>query len=179
MAEVASIRTKNPGAMWGGSRANKWGATDTIGLNDGLKQGNNIAVFPTFVQGAAAQFDLWRAAYTGMSLSAAITKWSGGNSSPQYMAFLERTTGIHGVDTITPALLASPRGRALMKAQAQWEAGKPYPMTDTEWQTAQHMVFPGSVPAPPPDIPKPVPVPAAPPATGFWASLKSIFVRKA
>jgi hypothetical protein len=29
-----------------------------------------------------------------------------------------------------------------MKAQAQWEAGKPYPMTDAEWRQAQAMVFP-------------------------------------
>jgi hypothetical protein len=58
--EPASIRYKNPGAMWGGSAlAKKWGANQTVGLNDGLGQGNNIAVFPTMVKGAAAQIDLW------------------------------------------------------------------------------------------------------------------------
>lgn len=179
MADPASIRYKNPGAMWGGSRADKWGATAAQVLNDGLGQGNNIAIFPTFVQGAAAQFDLWKSNYSGMTLDAAIRKWSGGNSSPAYMTFLKSQTGIGINDVVTIALLASPTGLALMKSQARWEAGKPYPMTDAEWQTAQHMVFPGSVPAPPPDIPKSVPVAVAPPATGFWASLKNIFVRKA
>jgi len=137
--EPASIRYKNPGAMWGGRRANKWGAVSDVVLKDG--QANHIAVFPNFVQGAAAQFDLWRAAYTGMSLGAAIRKWSGGNSSSAYMKFLNQRTGIKSLDTITVELLAGPKGLALMKAQAQWEAGKPYPMTDAQWEEAQRMVF--------------------------------------
>lgn len=147
MTEPASIRYKNPGAMWGGSRANKWGAVDDIVLKDG--QSNHIAVFPTTVQGAAAQFDLWRAAYTGLSLQAAIAKWSGGNSSATYMKFLTGKTGIAAGDRITETMLASPKGLALMKAQAQWEAGRAYPMTDAEWQQAQAMVFKGA-PAPQP-----------------------------
>src|SRR3954469_15104249 len=73
MREPVSIRTNNPGAMWGGKRANKWGATADLILHDG--QSNHIAVFPTRVQGAAAQFDLWRGGYTGMTLAAAIHKW--------------------------------------------------------------------------------------------------------
>jgi hypothetical protein len=135
---AVSIRTNNPGAMWGGKRAEKWGATDDLILKDG--QNNHIAVFPTKVQGAAAQFDLWRANYTGLTLLAAIKKWSGGNSSPNYVAFLKKH-GVNFNDLITVDFLASPAGLSLMKAQAQWEAGTPYPMTDAEWQTAQAMVF--------------------------------------
>jgi hypothetical protein len=30
-----------------------------------------------------------------------------------------------------------------MKAQAQWEAGKPYPLSDAQWQQAQAAVFKG------------------------------------
>ena len=140
MTEPVSIRTNNPGAMWGGTRAKKWGATDDLLLHDG--QRNHIAVFPTKVQGAAAQFDLWRSNYTGMTLGAAIRKWSGGNSSPDYAVFLERHAGIASLEPVTAALLGSPRGLALMKAQAHWEAGKAYPMTDAEWTAAQAMVFP-------------------------------------
>lgn len=139
MSEPVSIRTNNPGAMWGGKRANKWGATADLILHDG--QSNHIAVFPTRVQGAAAQFDLWRGGYTGMTLAAAIHKWSGHNSSPAYTAFLKKHTGLDPLDVITPQLLASPKGLALIKAQAQWEAGKPYPMSEAEWKTAQAMVF--------------------------------------
>lgn len=176
----ASIRYNNPGAMWGGKHANKWGATNTVGLNDGTGQGNTIGVFPTKVQGAAAQFDLWRIGYVGMSLSAAIRKWSGGNSSSAYMNFLNDKTGIRSTDTVTATLLAGPKGLALMKAQAQWEAGKPYPMSDAEWITAQNMVFPGANPAPPPDIPKATADPA-PVVTSRWsaivAAIVSIFKR--
>lgn len=143
--EPASIRYKNPGAMWGSPRATKWGATTTIALNDGTGQNNTIANFPTFVQGAAAQFDLWRAVYAGLTLTAAIKKWSGGNSSARYMDFLVKQTGIGAGVVITNDILAGPRGIKLMKAQAQWEAGKPYPMGDDEWKRAQDMVFRGAV----------------------------------
>jgi hypothetical protein len=171
MIEPVSIRTNNPGAMWGGKRAEKWGATDDIVLHDG--QNNHAAVFPTKVQGAAAQFDLWTS-YTGMTFGAAIAKWSGGNSSPQYVAFLARRTGISPTDVITVRLLSGPKGLELMKAQAQWEAGKSYPMTDAEWQVAQQMVFPGENPSPPPDVPKPIPVKVQP---SVWSSVVSLFKR--
>lgn len=175
MTEKASIRTNNPGAMWGGARADKWGATKAVVLNDGLGQGNNIAVFPTKVQGAAAQFDLWRASYSGLSLIGAIKKWSGGNSSIPYMSFLTKQTGIASTDIITTSLLAGGKGLALMKAQAQWEAGEPYPMTDAEWLLAQNMVFYGA------DPPKPVPSQPTPPKpepkapVNFWAKLIGLF----
>jgi hypothetical protein len=136
--------------MWGGAHAKKWGAIDDLVLKDG--QSNHIAVFPTKVKGAAAQLDLWRRAYTGMSLSAAVRKWSGGNSSTAYMTFLKKRTGIAQNDQVTDALLAGPKGLALMQAQAQWEAGEPYPMTNAEWEEARKLVFP----------PKPVPVIAKP-----------------
>ncbi|WP_438277756.1 hypothetical protein [Nitrobacter sp.] len=138
--EPASIRYKNPGAMWGGRHANTWGAVSDVVLKDG--QANHIAVFPDVVHGAAAQFALWKVGYCNMSLAAAIKKWSGHNSSAAYMAFLGKHVGITAETWITPALLASPKGLALMQAQAQWEAGKPYPMTETEWRRAQAMVFP-------------------------------------
>lgn len=180
-APPISIRTKNPGAMWGGARANKWGATADIMTGD--KEGNHIAVFPTFVDGAAAQFDLWRSNYTGLTLGSAIKKWSGGNSSPPYANFLVARTAILTTDTITTQLLAGPKGIALMKAQAAWESGKikdGYPMTDTEWQQAQAMVFKGAIP-PPPDIPKAKPSNPAPTKSVwgvFFSALVSIFKRK-
>lgn len=135
----ASIRYKNPGAQWPGARATKWGSTSYVTLDDG--QGNKIAVFPTFVQGAAAQFDLWASNYTGMTLKAAIDKWSGHNSPASYVAFLEKNTGISINTKVTKALLASPAGWKLLKAQSRWEAGQPIPMTDAEWQLAQTKVF--------------------------------------
>lgn len=143
MAEPASIRFKNPGAMWGKGNpiATRWGATGTVALADGLGQGNNIADFPDFIHGAAAQFDLWRTGYTNRTLRAAITRWSGGNWSQPYANSLVQKTGINLDDIMTPALLASPQGLALMKAQAWWEAGRPYPMSEADWATAQRLVF--------------------------------------
>lgn len=146
MGEPASIRFNNPGAMWGKGNpiAKKWGSTSTTNLNDGLGQGNNIAFFPTKVDGACAQFDLWRSGYCGRSLKAAILKWSGGNWSQPYADFLTKQTGLSMETPITVGLLASSLGWRLMKAQAQWEAGKFYPLSDLEWQSAQSRVFNGA-----------------------------------
>jgi hypothetical protein len=135
--EPASIRYKNPGAQWPGPRATKWGSVKSVRLKDG----NKIAVFPDFVHGAAAQFDLWVSGYIGLRLSAAIDKWSGHNSPASYVAFLEKRTGIPMRTLVTRDLLSSPQGWKLLKAQSRWEAGKEIPMTDEEWQQAQAMVF--------------------------------------
>lgn len=141
--EPASIRYNNPGAMWGGNKiSRKWGERGNVALEDGTGQGNHIAIFPDVVHGAAAQFDLWHHGYTGTTLKAAIRKWSGGNSSLAYMTFLEQHTGLLANAVVNDALLASPTGIKLLKAQAQWEAGKPYPMTDEQWAEAQRLVYP-------------------------------------
>jgi len=145
MAKIpAAIRYKNPGAMWPGKVATKWGSTSYVTLNDG--QGNKIAVFPTFVQGAAAQFDLWATKYTtGETLKQLIDRWSGHNSPADYVRFLEARTGTSVDTVVTRAFLASPAGWKLLKAQSRWEAGQEMPMTDDDWQQAQKMVFDGAV----------------------------------
>ena len=176
MPEPVSIRYKNPGAMWGGNKiAKKWGATADVLLHDG--EANHAAVFPTKVQGAAAQFDLWRNLYCGMSLESAIRKWCGGNSPAAYVSFLKIHADISETEIITQTLLKGPKGLALMKAQAQWEAGRPYPMTDAEWRQAQNLVFPGYNPAVPPDIPAPKPAQAPSGWSAILAAILSIFKR--
>lgn len=142
--EPASIRYNNPGAMWGGSAlARKWGATKTVGLNDGMGQGNNIAVFPSKVRGAAAQFDLWKTSknYRNRTLKAAITTWSGGNWVPSYLKFLkDRVPGLTNETIMNDAYMSAPTGVQFCKAQAWHEAGKPYPMSQAEWVEAQKLV---------------------------------------
>lgn len=142
---AASIRYNNPGAMWGGNAlVRKWGATANVGLKDGTGQGNTIAVFPSKVAGACAQFDLWRSSknYRNKRLADAIRTWSGGNSVNAYIAFLTaRVPGLTAGTVINAAYLKSPNGIALMKAQAWHEAGEKYPMTDAEWAQAQAKVF--------------------------------------
>jgi hypothetical protein len=177
MTDPASIRYKNPGAMWPGARATKWGSTHYETLNDG--QGNKIAVFPTFVQGAAAQFDLWASNYTGMTLRAAIDKWSGHNSPTSYVSFLEQNTGISINATVTRELLASPAGWKLLKAQSRWEAGKPIPMTDAEWQEAQALVFGHAAAKPAAPSPNPIPSPPPKPAAAAPAIPKTAPAKKA
>lgn len=135
--DPVSIRTNNPGAMWMGPVAAQFGASG----RQSLPGGNNAAIFDDPVNGAAAHFALLGKNYAGMPLSGAIAKWSGGNSSPAYTNFIGKQTGL-GPDTVlTPELLAGPQGLALAKAQAHWEAGKAYPLSDEQWQTAQAKAY--------------------------------------
>lgn len=162
--EPASIRTKNPGAMWGrtGPRPSsdktvatnavlplKWGSKETIYLSDGTGQGNNIAVFPTYVQGICAQLDLWRSSkhYKNKAFKDAIRTWSGGNNVEDYIAFvLKRVPGMKRDTIMDDAFWRSKMGLAFLKAQAWHEAGKPYPAPDADWLEAQRRVMGGPKP---------------------------------
>lgn len=138
----ASVRNNNPGAQWPGSVASQFGATGSQNLADG----NKIATFPTPVHGAAAQFALLNKNYVGIPLSQAITKWSGGNSSPAYVASIAKDTGLSPGTVITPDLLQGDKGVQLAKAMAKVETGRPYPMSDAQWKQGQSLAFNGEQP---------------------------------
>jgi type IV secretory pathway VirB2 component (pilin) len=142
----ASIRYKNPGAMWGSALARKWGATKQVNLADGTGQNNNIAVFPTYVQGICAQLDLWRTSkhYRNKPFKDAIRVWSGGNHVESYIAFvLKRVPGMTRDTIMNDAFWRSPMGIAFLKAQAWHEAGREYPAPAADWIEAQRRVFAG------------------------------------
>lgn len=148
----ASIRYKNPGAMWGSKLAIKWGASPrAVSLNDGTGQGNNIAVFPTYVQGICAQLDLWRTSknYKNKEFEDAIAIWSGGNHVESYIKFvLDRVPGMTRKTVMNDAFWNSPMGIAFLKAQAWHEAGQRYPAPDADWIEAQRRVMGGVEPEP-------------------------------
>ncbi len=133
----ASIRYNNPGGQYPGPSARQFNTTGTETIGGGHK----IAVFATPEEGAAAQFHLLNNSYTGMPLGQAISKWSGGNAGPAYTDFVSKQTGISPDTVLTPEFLSSPQGIALAKAQAHWEAGRPSPLTDEQWTTAQKMAY--------------------------------------
>ena len=139
-----SIRSGNPGAMWPGSSAMKFGSTRSLNLADG--QGNKIAVFDNPVAGAAAQFDLLSQKYVGKTLGAAIRQWSGGNSSEGYAKTVADAMGISSGDRLTPEILNSPKGVVLARAMAKWEAGREFPLSDDQWRQAQAWAFNGQKP---------------------------------
>lgn len=137
----ASLRYNNPGAMYPGPSSRKFGstATETIG------GGHKIAVFDDPVKGAAAQFDLLSRAYAGLPLSQAIAKWSGGNSSPAYTAQIAKVLGIDPNTVLSAEFLADPaKAVPLARTMAQWEAGRPYPLTDEQWAAAHSMATSGA-----------------------------------
>jgi hypothetical protein len=149
--QPASIRYKNPGAMWGSAHAEKWGAINGgkgVPLADGTGQGNTIAQFPTFVAGIAAQIALWRTSrYRNKKFKEAIIPWSGGNNVPSYIALVAKhVPGFTGDTVIDDALLQGPSGIPFLKAQAWHEAGKEYPAPDADWIEARRLVFGGAPP---------------------------------
>lgn len=145
MTEPASIRYKNPGAMWGNAIAVKWGASPkAVMLSDGKGQGNNIAVFPTYVQGICAQLDLWRTSknYRNKSFAEAIAIWSGGNDVESYIAFVQsHVPGLSRNTIMDDVFWRGPMGVEFLKAQAWHEAGQQYPASDADWLDAQITVF--------------------------------------
>lgn len=179
MSIPVSIRTKNPGAMWPGAISKQFGSTEFEQLHDA--QGNKAAIFPTFEQGGAAQFALWAKKYSGMRLSQAIFMWSGHNSSPAYAAFLiKHVPGLSMDVVLTRAFFAGEQGRQFMAAQAQWEAGQPYPMTDAQWLKAQQIAFGQAKPDVPlpPDIQKPETAPKPAPqerVSPLWGAVSLLF----
>jgi hypothetical protein len=182
--EPASIRYKNPGAMWGSALAIKWGAQKkAVVLNDGKGQGNNIAVFPTYVQGICAQLDLWRTSkhYRNKRFCDAIAIWSGGNSVESYIKFvLVRVPGMTRNTVMDDAFWRSQMGIAFLKAQAWHEAGKQYPAPDADWIEAQRLVFAdGAAPIipPPPDV-EPVPPVKSSWLSVIFAAIAAIFKRE-
>jgi len=159
--EPASIRHKNPGAMWGGAHAKKWGALNSgkgTSLADGTGQGNTIATFPTFAAGIAAQVALWRTArYRNKPFAEAIVPWSGNNNVPSYIRLVaKRVPGFTGKTVINDAFLLGPHGIEFLKAQAYHEAGKEYPASAADWAEGLKIGFGNATP------PKVVAKPAAP-----------------
>jgi hypothetical protein len=143
--EPASIRYRNPGAMWGNALARKWGAeAKAVTLNDGKGQGNNIAVFPTYVAGICAQMDLWRTSpnYRNKRFADAIAIWSGHNSVESYISFVtSRAPGMTRDTVMDDAFWRGPLAIPFLKAQSGHEAGKPIPAPDADWIEAQRRVF--------------------------------------
>lgn len=149
--EPASIRYKNPGAMWGNALAIKWGAAKkAVVLHDNKGQGNNIAVFPTFRQGICAQLDLWRSSpnYKNKRFRDAIHIWDGGNNTPSYITYVKaRVPGITPDTVMDTSFWKGPMGIPFLKAQAGHEAGRVYPAPEEDWEAARRRVF-SNVPTP-------------------------------
>lgn len=138
----ASIRTNNPGAMYPGPSAKKFGSRryESLHSHDGE---HKIACFDSPIDGAAAQFHLLSSPqYTGRTIKEAITKWCGGFYASTYISVLEQNSGVTRNTRLTADLVKNPAvAIPLAKAMALQEAGKPYPMSDEDWQKAHEKVF--------------------------------------
>ena len=133
----ASIRTNNPGAMWYAAWQKKYGVLGKQNLADGLGQGNNAAMFPTPEAGAAAQFELLqRYGAKGWDLRKAITTWSGGNSSDQYVGSVAGKLGMSPDAKLADLMGNQDTATRLAKYMAVQEAGKAFPMNDKQWGSA-------------------------------------------
>lgn len=169
MTEPASIRYKNPGAMWGGNPwSKKWGELGNVALADGTGQDNHIAVFPSYVAGICAQIDLWRGSshYKNKPFAEGIATWSGHNSVESYVALVtKRVPGMTRNTIMNDEFWRGPMAIPFLKAQAFHEAGREYPAPDSDWIEAQRRVLSGAMGAPlppPPDVPRPLPKPPTP-----------------
>lgn len=141
-----SVQANNPGGMWPGPSAKKFGMVSEYQTGD--RQGNKIAVFPDALHGAAAQFDLLKSKYVGKTVKDAIKTWSGGNSSEAYAKRVAMAAGLAVDDVLTEDTLKGQKGIDFAKAMAFHEAGAHYPLTDDQWREAQNVAINGtSLPA--------------------------------
>jgi hypothetical protein len=129
----ASERYHNPGAQYPSREAAQFGQ-----LGYGIIGGDHkIATFPSPVNGAASNFDLLYRRYTGMTIGAAGTKWTGSNGF-----------GVPGYDAnllISKGMLEQPdQAIALLKAIAGRESGKGDALSSEQWTHAHAMFRVGS-----------------------------------
>lgn len=157
----ASIRNRNPGAMYPGRSAKRFGSTahEVLRSKDGV---HKIATFPSDIHGAAAMFHLLgNGGYVGKTIEGAIRKWCGGYYASTYVNVLETKGGVKSSDVLTLAMLhRQDVAIPLCRAMAWQEAGRDYPLDDAGWMTAHTMAF-GEAEAPKfaphNDVPSPKP----------------------
>lgn len=170
----ASIRNKNPGAMYPGKSAKKFGSTsyETLKSKDGV---HKIATFPTSTHGAAAQFDLLARVYTGMTIEKAITKWCGNFYAPTYLKVLKDRADVTPETVLTRAMLADHEfAIPFAKAMAWQEAGCDFPLKDDEWLEAHQMAMGRESAAPGWNPRNDVPTPKLETRRApFWARIKA------
>lgn len=159
----ASIRNKNPGAMYPGPSARKFGSRSfqTLKSHDGV---HKIATFPSDVQGAAALFDLLSSpsyANGQRTLKECITKWCGGYYVGTYLKVLEEKAGISADSVLTRDMLADPTiAVPIGRAMAWQEAGRDYPLDEAGWAQGHALAFPTAAPYVAPEAvtpPEPLP----------------------
>lgn len=137
----ASIRNHNPGAMYPGPSAKRFGSAsfETLRSKDGV---HKIATFPTHQHGAAAMFHLLSTRYVGLPIDKAIAKWCGGYYVSTYLKVLEQKSGVKASDTLTLAMLRDHAVAVpIARAMAWQEAGRDYPLSEQEWVEAHGMAF--------------------------------------
>jgi hypothetical protein len=153
----ATIRNNNPGALFPGPSAKRYGgAKEPEILRVGAKS-YPIVRFPTAVHGAAALFhNLFNARdkrgyyYRGQTLGKAIETWCGELNAQSYLALIKSQTGMVPGHTLSEEFLRDPdRAIPLAKAMAWHEAGTNFPLDDMGWRTAHVMAF-GEATAPEP-----------------------------
>jgi hypothetical protein len=129
----ASFRYNNPGAQYPSTEAARFGQTG-FGIIGG---GHKIARFPSPVNGAASNFDLLNRKYTGMTIGAAGTKWTGayGFGVPGYDPNSMLTKAM--LDDVSQAI-------PLLKAIAGRESGRGNNLTEEQWRQAHAMFKLGS-----------------------------------
>ena len=96
------------------------------------------------VHGAAAQFDLLNRRYTGMTLAAAIKKWSGGNHWQNYVAGVVKKTGLKPNTVLTKEMMQNPQTAIpLTIAMSQHEVGRKGVMSEQHWLKAHQFFMSG------------------------------------
>lgn len=132
----ASVRYNNPGAAKPSPDDEKYGI-EGYGIIGG---GHTIGKFPTVVHGAAANFDLWKRRYVGLTLQEAINKWRGRNGSLNVPSGFDPNMKLTADQLNDKDFMIK-----LFKGMAKHEAGRKISITDNQWNQAYDMFRAGGV----------------------------------
>jgi hypothetical protein len=137
----APIRNRNPGAMYGGEAAKRFGSIGTQSLLGGKHQ---IAQFPTAVHGAAANYwNLANKGYVGLTVRDAMVRWSGGYRDVPGPAGKYDPNMVITRAMVNDPKFAVPFLRAIASAEAP---GGENVLTAEQWKTAHDWFLAGGPP---------------------------------
>lgn len=126
----ATIRYNNPLGAWPSSADNQFGILGYGNLKDG--EGNKIGRFPSPVHGAAANLNLLRRKYKGLTMREVVDKWRGRPKTPVPLGFYEH-------EVLDDSILNNQAKTInLLQEMAKHESPN-FNMADSQWEAAVEM----------------------------------------
>ncbi len=126
----ATIRYNNPLGAWPSDADNQFGILGYGNLKDG--EGNKIGRFPSVVHGAAANLNLLRRKYKGLTMREVVDKWRGRKGTPVPL-------GLYENEVLDDSILNNKARTINLLQQMAKHESRNFEMTESQWEAAYEM----------------------------------------